>query len=68
MNKAFKKEKEAELNSDVCDTDDANIVQERPIRKRIQRLLESSSEDECSKFSRPPQFKIKKLSGAECVI
>ncbi|CAG9771183.1 unnamed protein product [Ceutorhynchus assimilis] len=65
LNKAFRKEKEAEQTSDIYDTDDAtSVVINRP-RKRIKRVLDSDDDSgDDSRFSRPPQIKIKQLSGS----
>ncbi|CAG9769353.1 unnamed protein product [Ceutorhynchus assimilis] len=66
LNKAFRKEKEAEQTSDIYDTDDAtSVVINRP-RKRIKRVLDSDDDSgDDSRFSRPPQIKIKQLSGSK---
>ncbi|CAH1106750.1 unnamed protein product [Psylliodes chrysocephalus] len=64
IEKAFRKEKEAQNFSDINDTDDN--ASNRPTKRIIRRVIltDSDDSDEESRYSRPPQIKIKKLSGA----
>lgn len=64
IEKAFRKEKEAQNFSDINDTDEN--ASNRPTKRIIRRVIltDSDDSDEESRYSRPPQIKIKKLSGA----
>ncbi|XP_050512098.1 uncharacterized protein LOC126888132 isoform X2 [Diabrotica virgifera virgifera] len=66
LSKAFEKEREAELTSDLASASECEAINEsplRPKRNRRPRKLDSDSEDE-SQFVRPQKIQLKKLSGA----
>ncbi|CAG9812935.1 unnamed protein product [Phaedon cochleariae] len=66
LEKAFKKEKEAEITSDLADTDVDLLEKEAPTRqsrKYVRKIIDSSESEGESQYPRPPQIKIKKLSG-----
>lgn len=61
LEKTFKREKEAEVTSDLVDTDIESTLTRQP-RKNYRRVIESSESEE-ERYNRPPKIKIKKLSG-----
>ncbi|CAH1159989.1 unnamed protein product [Phaedon cochleariae] len=63
LEKAFKRGKEAEVTSDLVDTDIDESTLTRQPRKTYKKVIESSGSEE-ERYSRPPKIKIKKLSGA----
>lgn len=62
LEKALKKEREAEITSDLTDSDLNDPEIGRPVRKKKKVQLSSDEEDD-SEYVRPPQTKITKIIG-----